>query len=170
MGTTPTHREQSQPTRQPRHGIRRGAPLTDQAVELVAFRLRLFAEPTRIRLLELLNDGEASVQELSDQLDTTYQNVSRHLNVIYQAGILTRRKVDASVRYALADWTGWWLIEQVSGTLADRLDGLRAAFDPTGEERWRMPGPTLDQPRACSFVELWLSAWHWRKTRPMEVE
>jgi DNA-binding transcriptional ArsR family regulator len=100
--------------------VRRGERLTDQAVELVAFRLRLFAEPTRIRLLELLNDGEASVQELSDQLDTTYQNVSRHLNVLYQAGILTRRKVDSSVRYALADWTGWWLIEQVSGTLADR--------------------------------------------------
>lgn len=134
MGTTHTHRLESQPGRRPNQRVRAGARLTDQAVELVAFRLRLFAEPTRIRLLELLNDGEASVQELSDQLGTTYQNVSRHLNVLYQAGVLSRRKVDSSVRYALADWTGWWLIEQVSGTLIDRLDGLRAAFEPAREE------------------------------------
>lgn len=133
MGSTRTPSEHRRAQR--RHRVRRSAPLTDQAVELVAFRLRLFAEPTRIRLLELLNDGEASVQELSDQLGTTYQNVSRHLNVLYQAGVLSRRKVDSSVRYALADWTGWWLIEQVSGTLIDRLDGLRAAFDPAREER-----------------------------------
>ena len=134
MGSTPTHTTQSQRTPRSRGRVRT-ARLTDQAIELVAFRLRLFADPTRIRLLELLNDGEASVQELSDQLDTTYQNVSRHLNVLYQAGVLSRRKVDSAVRYVLADWTGWWLIEQVSGTLIDRLDGLRAAFDAAPQKR-----------------------------------
>jgi DNA-binding transcriptional ArsR family regulator len=135
MGSTRTHTRQGQQGERSRNRVRRGARLSDQAVELVAFRLRLFADPTRIRLLELLDEGEASVQELSDQLGTTYQNVSRHLNVLYQAGVLSRRKVGSSVRYALADWTGWWLVEQVSGTLIDRLDGLRAAFDTEREER-----------------------------------
>lgn len=109
--------------------------LSDQAVELVAFRLRLFADPTRIRLLELLNRREANVQQLADVLGTTRQNVSKHLNVLYQAGVLSRRKVDSSVRYALVDWTGWWLVEQVSAALVDQLDDLRAAFDAESGER-----------------------------------
>jgi DNA-binding transcriptional ArsR family regulator len=102
---------------------------SDQAVELVAFRCRLFGEPTRIRLLELLNDGEASVQELTDQLQTTHANASKHLSLLHQAGVVSRRKDGPSVRYALVDWTGWWLIEQLAASIADQLDELRGAFD-----------------------------------------
>jgi DNA-binding transcriptional ArsR family regulator len=111
-------------------GARRGSvdPFADQAVELVAFRCRLFGEPTRIRLLELLNGGEASVQELTDRLETTHANVSKHLSLLHQAGVVSRRKDGPSVRYALVDWTGWWLIEQLAASIADQLDELRGAF------------------------------------------
>jgi DNA-binding transcriptional ArsR family regulator len=44
---------------------------------------------------------------------TTHQNVSKHLAVLYQAGMVSRRKQGPSVRYALVDWTGWWLVEQM---------------------------------------------------------
>jgi DNA-binding transcriptional ArsR family regulator len=95
---------------------------------MVAFRCRLFGEPTRIRLLELLNEGAASVQELTDRLPTTHPNVSKHLSLLHQAGVVSRRKEGPSVRYALIDWTGWWLIEQLAASIVDQLDELRGAF------------------------------------------
>jgi DNA-binding transcriptional ArsR family regulator len=108
---------------------RRDQRLSDQAIEMVAFRCRLFGEPTRIRLLELLNEDEATVQQLTDRLKTTHPNVSKHLSLLHQAGVVSRHKEGATVRYALIDWTGWWLIEQLGASIAAQLDELREAFD-----------------------------------------
>lgn len=104
--------------------------LSDEAIEVVAERLRVIAEPTRIRLMGLLNEREATVQELTDRLATTHQNVSKHLGVLYQAGIVSRRREGSCVRYALVDWTGWWLVEQIAGSVAARYEELQELFDP----------------------------------------
>jgi DNA-binding transcriptional ArsR family regulator len=106
----------------------RRRPLSDEAIELIAARLRVIAEPTRIRLMRLLNEGDATVQDLTDRMATTHQNVSKHLGVLYQAGMVSRRKEGTSVRYSLIDWTGWWLIEQVGTSVITQLDELRETF------------------------------------------
>lgn len=95
--------------------------LPDEAVELIAAELKVMAEPNRIRLMELLNQGDATVQELSDQLATTHQNVSKHLGVLYHAGFVSRKREGNSVRYSLIDWTGWWVVEQIGRNIAERL-------------------------------------------------
>lgn len=118
----------AEPARRRRGPLRR--PLPDEVVDVVAMRLRVFAEPTRIRLLRLLNDGDATVQELTDQLLTTHQNVSKHLGVLHQAGVVSRRKEGNAVRYALVDWTGWWLVEQIATSVAAQLDELSDLFHP----------------------------------------
>lgn len=97
---------------------------------MVALRLPVLAEPTRIRLMELLNDGDAMVQELTDRLPTTHQNVSKHLRSLYQAGIVQRRREGNRVRYSLVDWTGWWLVQQVSQSVSAQLEHLPRVFDP----------------------------------------
>ncbi|MDP2710343.1 MAG: metalloregulator ArsR/SmtB family transcription factor [Solirubrobacteraceae bacterium] len=107
---------------------RTGAPLSEEAIDVIATRLRVVAEPTRIRLLELLNAGEATVQELCDQLPTTHQNVSRHLATLHQAGMVSRRKEANTVRYALVDWTGWWLVEQMASSISARAEELGDLF------------------------------------------
>jgi DNA-binding transcriptional ArsR family regulator len=112
-------------------GRRRAAlprPLPDEAIELIAARLKVIAEPTRIRLMGLLNEREATVQELTDRLPTTHQNVSKHLAALYQAGMVSRRTEGSSVHYALVDWTGWWLVEQMAASVAARLDELHGLF------------------------------------------
>ncbi len=109
-------------------------PLPDEAIEIIAARLRVVAEPTRIRLLGLLDEREATVQELTDRLMTTHQNVSKHLGVLHQAGMVSRRKEGTSVRYALVDWTGWWLIEQIGASVSSRLDDLQRLFDAEPKE------------------------------------
>jgi DNA-binding transcriptional ArsR family regulator len=54
-------------------------PIPDPLVELLANRLQVIGEPTRIRVLDRLRHGPASVQQLVDAAGTTQQNVSKHL-------------------------------------------------------------------------------------------
>lgn len=118
------------------HAPSRRAPtqgLSDEAIELIAERLRVIAEPNRIRILGVLDEGDATVQEITDRLMTTHQNVSKHLGILYRAGMVSRRKEGISVRYALVDWTGSWLVEQMAGSVADRIDELQQLFAPGGD-------------------------------------
>jgi DNA-binding transcriptional ArsR family regulator len=112
------------PSRGPR-GASLRRPLPDEAIEVIAARLRVIAEPTRIRLMGMLDQGDAGVQELATRLGTTHQNVSRHLGVLHQAGMVSRRREGTGVRYSLVDWTGWWLVEQIGASVLSRLDELR---------------------------------------------
>src|SRR5947209_6444876 len=97
-------------------------PLPDSAVELIARRFRLLAEPVRIRLLERLQEGEASVGQLVDAAGTTQQNVSKHLATLLDARIVGRRKEGNFVYYRMADATVFALCEQVCGSLERQLD------------------------------------------------
>lgn len=73
------------------------------SLELVARRFRVLSEPMRIRLLDQLRDGEATVGELSDALAASQQNVSKHLNVLADSGMLGRRKEGNHVYYRIVD-------------------------------------------------------------------
>jgi DNA-binding transcriptional ArsR family regulator len=92
-------------------------PIPESLADLIAQRFRVIGEPTRIRLLDRLRDGEASVQELTEALETSQQNVSKHLGVLAQAGIVARRKDGNLVYYRIADESVFALCEQVCGSL-----------------------------------------------------
>ena len=64
---------------------------------------RVLSEPMRLRILNLLQDGEKCVQELVEATQTSQANVSKHLKVMLQAGILTRRTEGTSAFYGVAD-------------------------------------------------------------------
>ena len=55
---------------------------------------------------------------LAVRLGISQQAVSKQLGVLYQAGIVSRRRAGAWVHYELIDWTGWWLVEQISAALS----------------------------------------------------
>jgi DNA-binding transcriptional ArsR family regulator len=99
-------------------------PLPEPIVELVARRFRVIGEPMRIRILDRLRDGEASVLELADVLETSQQNVSKHLGVLHDAGIVSRRKDGTHAFYAIADDSVLDLCEQVCGGLQRQLADL----------------------------------------------
>lgn len=92
-------------------------PLGAEVVELTAQRLRAIAEPNRIVLLEALSDGEAAVQELGDYAGLPHQNASHHLALLWREGILTRRSEGRTTLYGIDDWSAWWVIEQIAGSL-----------------------------------------------------
>jgi DNA-binding transcriptional ArsR family regulator len=99
-------------------------PLPEELVELVARRFRVLGEPIRIRLLDHLRDGECSVNELAAQLDAGQQNVSKHLSVLADAGILGRRKDGNHVYYRIVDDSVLGLCQQVCGSLELQLQTL----------------------------------------------
>ena len=97
-------------------------PLPDNLIELIARRFRVLAEPTRIKLLDLLRGREASVQELTDAIGSTQQNVSKHLGVLRQEGIVGRAKRGNYSYYSIADEGVFALCEDVCGGLAEQVE------------------------------------------------
>ncbi len=97
-----------------REGRKRRLPLPAEIVELTALRLRVIADPTRIALLEALNDGDAAVCDLADRVGLAQQSASHHLLVLHQAGIVSRRREGKLSLYSVADWSAWWVIEQLA--------------------------------------------------------
>jgi DNA-binding transcriptional ArsR family regulator len=104
-------------------------PLPDELVELIAQRFRIIGEPMRIKLLDQLREGPRTVGELAGQLQTSQQNVSKHLGVLYTAGIVARRKEGTSARYEIVDGSVFDLCEQVCGGLRRQLDSLSSVLD-----------------------------------------
>lgn len=109
----------------------RREPLPGEVMELTAQRLRVMAEPNRIALLEALNDGEAGVQDLADRVGLPHQNVSHHLTLLHQAGMVSRRREGAATRYAVTDWSAWWVVEQIARWVQSCLDEQRGEALPT---------------------------------------
>jgi DNA-binding transcriptional ArsR family regulator len=101
-------------------------PLSDEVVELIARRLRVIAEPTRIKLLDRLRTAEATVQELTDAVGSTQQNVSKHLAVLTDSGIVARRRHGSVLRYRVIDESVYRLCEEVCGSVARQADDLKA--------------------------------------------
>lgn len=78
----------------------------------------------RIRLLDHLRAGPATVSDLGGALETSQQNVSKHLGVLLQAGIVSREKRGNHAVYSIADPSVFELCEQVCGGLRRRIDEL----------------------------------------------
>jgi DNA-binding transcriptional ArsR family regulator len=106
-------------------------PLSDPLIDLIAHRLRVIGEPLRIKLLDRLRDGEASVGELTEALAANQQNVSRHLAVLHGAGIVARRKSGTRTLYSIADPTVFALCETVCGALEQSVSELAQILDGT---------------------------------------
>jgi DNA-binding transcriptional ArsR family regulator len=107
-------------------------PLPEPLVDLIARRFRVIGEPMRIRLLDRLRDGEATVYELTEALGASQQNVSKHLHVLLDAGIVGRRKQANSAYYSIADPSVFALCEEVCGSVQRQLAELTALVEGAG--------------------------------------
>jgi DNA-binding transcriptional ArsR family regulator len=113
-------------------------PIPQPLAGLIAQRFRVIGEPMRIRLLDALRDGPLTVNELTDALGATQQNVSKHVGVLAQAGLVSRERDGNRVRCFIADESVFELCELVCGGLrkqAAELDELLAGATPVQEAR-----------------------------------
>ena len=75
----------------------------DSVFETAAELFRAMAAPMRRKIISALCNGEKNVSELLAEIDTTQPNMSQHLNTLYQAGVLARRREGVSIYYFIAN-------------------------------------------------------------------
>ena len=103
-------------------------PLSERALELVARRFAVLSEPMRLRLIQALFEGEKNVNTLVEEVGGTQANISRHLQTLTQAHILSRRKEGLQVYYAICDPSIYKLCELVCGSLEKQFSRHAESF------------------------------------------
>lgn len=96
--------------------------LPPQALVQVAAYFQMLAEPTRLRILNLLRQGERNVGELAQACGYTAANISRHLSLMTKQGIVAREGRGTSVYYRLTDESVDALCDLVCTNIARRLE------------------------------------------------
>jgi DNA-binding transcriptional ArsR family regulator len=102
--------------------------MSPEALELVAARFRAMGEPLRLRILQELEQGERSVSALVERVGSTQPNISKHLKVLHDAGLLHRRQQGNIAFYSIADAMVFELCEIVCSRLRDRLEAQVGAL------------------------------------------
>lgn len=95
----------------------------EPVIEAVSRYFALLSEPMRIRILQSICNGEKSVTEIVTDTGATQTNVSRHLNTLYSAGVLRRRKQGNFIFYAIGDDTLTEICRMVCVHVAGRPGG-----------------------------------------------
>jgi len=101
-------------------------PLPDPLVDLVARRFRVLGEPMRIKLLDRLREGPASVRELQQALGASQQNLSKHLAILHGASMVSRTKQGNRAVYEISDPAVFELCDQVCGGVRRQVEELDA--------------------------------------------
>ena len=96
--------------------------LPEAMFEPVAERLRILADPTRLRILNLLRARESSVLEIAAKVGASQPNVSRHLALLLRAGMVTKRPEGRHVHYRVLDPFVDRICEAICGSLHAHVD------------------------------------------------
>ncbi len=96
--------------------------LPPEALDQVASYFQALSEPTRLQILNLLRQGERNVGELAQACGYTSANVSRHLSLLMQHGLVEREARGTSVYYRIADDSVYALCDLVCGNIARQIE------------------------------------------------
>jgi ArsR family transcriptional regulator len=100
--------------------------LSDEALDIIAARFRVLSEPVRLKILHTLGKDEMSVGELVDVIGGSQANVSKHLGILLEAGLVARRRDGVTIFYRVADETIFELCETVCASLGERFAAQQA--------------------------------------------
>jgi DNA-binding transcriptional ArsR family regulator len=115
--------------------VRRERPaLPPEALELVAARFKVLAEPLRLRILQALETGEMSVTEIAKAVKSTQPNVSKHLRLLQDAGLIVRRQEGNLIYCSIGDEKVFELCEVVCSSLRQRFASQAGALGLNGTQ------------------------------------
>ena len=104
-------------------GVQRGA-----VYQMKAEFFRILGHPVRVRILELLKDGERTVGDLQNELQMDSSGTSQHLGVLRKHGILEGRREGTSVYYTVRDPRMFQLLEVSRQILTSSLAESQAVL------------------------------------------
>jgi ArsR family transcriptional regulator len=76
---------------------------SDLVFEMAAEVFRVMSAPMRLKIIASLCNGEKNVTQLLEEIDTTQPNMSQHLNTLYQAGVLGKRREGVQIYYRIVN-------------------------------------------------------------------
>jgi DNA-binding transcriptional ArsR family regulator len=94
----------------------------DAVFAIVARHFSLLSEPTRLKILHAICRDELSVSQIVDATGATQTNVSRHLALMHQAGVVTRRRDGSAVFYRVDNPEFVEICRNVCVQIAGRID------------------------------------------------
>jgi DNA-binding transcriptional ArsR family regulator len=97
----------------------------DLVFAVVARYFSLLSEPTRLKILHTICQDERSVSAIVAATGATQTNVSRHLALMHQAGVVGRRRAGNVVYYRVADPEFVEICRSVCVQIASRIDGQK---------------------------------------------
>lgn len=74
---------------------------SDEVFEMAAEIFRVMSAPMRLKIISCLCNGEKNVSQLLEEVDTTQPNMSQHLNTLYQAGVIGKRREGVQIFYRI---------------------------------------------------------------------
>ncbi|MFN7930946.1 MAG: metalloregulator ArsR/SmtB family transcription factor [Blastocatellia bacterium] len=104
--------------------------LTSEAINLVAARFKVLSDPMRLRILNALQDGEQSVTQVTETVAASQPNVSKHLKMLQDAGLIARRQEGNTVFYRVADESVFQLCDVVCNSLQQHHTAQASIFAP----------------------------------------
>jgi DNA-binding transcriptional ArsR family regulator len=94
----------------------------DPVFDAVAAYFSVLSEPTRLKIMHAVCNGERSVSDIVAETGATQTNVSRHLGLMHRHGVLARRREGTQVFYRVADPTMIDLCRSVCNRIAGTID------------------------------------------------
>ncbi len=102
--------------------------MSPEVVGLVAQRFKVLSEPLRLQILQRLERGESSVSDITHAVASTQPNVSKHLRILQDGGLVARRQDGNTVYYRIADDSVFELCQVVCGSLQEKFVRQRSIF------------------------------------------
>ncbi len=99
-----------------------------EAITLVAARFKVLSEPIRLEILQKLENGRLGVTDLAAAVGTTQPNVSKHLKLMQDAGLVSRKQEGNTVYYSIADESIFELCDVVCKSLKRKFAQKTAVF------------------------------------------
>jgi DNA-binding transcriptional ArsR family regulator len=100
----------------------RDAQASTQVFTAAAELFSVLSTPIRLKVLSVLCDGEQTVSQMLEQIDSSQPNLSQHLNVLYRSGILAKRKEGTQVIYRIQSERAMAICRSVCTQIAIEMD------------------------------------------------
>ncbi|MCF8217222.1 MAG: metalloregulator ArsR/SmtB family transcription factor [Chlorobium sp.] len=103
--------------------------MPDEMLEAVSNRFKLLSEPMRLKILRVLCERERTVQDIVNEVSASQANISKHLALMHDNGVVNRRKEGLKCYYRIADdsiiFACYLISKSVVENLQDRLSWIQ---------------------------------------------
>jgi DNA-binding transcriptional ArsR family regulator len=99
--------------------------MEERALQLKAEVLKALAQPTRLKILECLRDGERCICEIVPAINGEQSNISRHISLMQKSHLITTRKDGVKVMVKVRDQKIFTILDQVSSILKSQMSEQR---------------------------------------------